>query len=588
MRRVRVLPDIVVDQIAAGEVVERPASALKELIENAIDASATQIDVQLRAGGTTLVRVVDNGVGMDRADATLCIERHATSKIEAAQDLVGVNTFGFRGEALPSIASVSRFELRTRQADQEAGTLVSVDHGRLTDVRDVGCAVGTDISVRSIFSGVPARRRFLRSRQVELSHCVEAVKRALFWRMDVAIKVVEESRVVLHAPVQTTLLERATSFLGDAGQRLMPVDAEVRGIRVHGLASPLNVHRSSSQGGIYLYVNGRFVSDPVVRRGLTEAYRGLLPKGRYPVAVLALEVDPLDVDVNVHPAKTEVRFRNKAAVVAAVSEAVRAALRAPIQRRTTPDLTVPAAPEASELPLPGAGGFAAHPDDDPRVEALERPTPTPEETEAAWAKLLAQAPVPAAVEDPSPSPVAARLQPSAPVASAPALAPEGPVFRMLIGGRVMVGEHEGQLVMVDGVAEARRWLAALLADAPVPAAPLLAPLLRQVSRRVMEAVETAQDTFEPLGVELAAMGPAEVALLAVPQVFPHVDNEAIFEALLEALERQSDLRAALIEAAAQTLEITEHVHVLFARAEAPQVVGVAELLTWMRDAPTRG
>ena len=322
---IRVLEDQVVNKIAAGEVVERPASVVKELVENALDAGARQLRVELRDGGRELVRVTDDGSGMDRTDATLCLERHATSKIRSEQDLFSVQTLGFRGEAIPSIASVGRFELQTRRPEDEVGTRLLVDGGRLVRIEEIGCPVGTRISVRSLFYNIPARRKFLRTETTELSHCLEAVRRQVLVRPELDVEVVHGGRTLLRAPAVADLGARAAEVLGKDADDLVPIDFSDGPLRVWGLISPLGVHQASGTG-TYLYVNGRYVKDPVVRRGVREAYRGAVPRGRFPVVVLLIEIPPEDVDVNVHPAKTEVRFQHARDLVQALADGVRTEL----------------------------------------------------------------------------------------------------------------------------------------------------------------------------------------------------------------------------------------------------------------------
>ncbi len=365
---IELLSDEVIDQIAAGEVVERPASVLKELLENAMDAGARELTVRLRSGGTALVQVVDDGCGMSPADATMSIERHATSKVRTLDDVMGVRTFGFRGEALAAISSVSRFELRTRRAEDEVGTRVKVDGGMLAGIEAVGAPVGTDISVRQLFHNVPVRRKFLRATQTELSHCLAAIHQQTMLRPDVGITIFSEGRRVLRSAPSDDVARRIRDILGDDAKALATVDAQDRGVKVQGWISPPGFHRSSS--AMYLYVNGRFVKDPVVRRAVTEGYRGLLPKGRYPVVVLSIEVDPGSVDVNVHPAKTEVRFARARDVSQVVSTALRDALQEssriqwedkPVRVRPERKPTVEAMPQKGLFDQPHADAAATLP-----------------------------------------------------------------------------------------------------------------------------------------------------------------------------------------------------------------------------------
>ncbi|MDP2314340.1 MAG: DNA mismatch repair endonuclease MutL [Pseudomonadota bacterium] len=324
---VRILEEHLINKIAAGEVVERPASVVKELVENALDAGATSLGVHLRAGGRNLVRIVDDGSGMNRTDAVMCLERHATSKILHDDDLFRIATLGFRGEAIPSIASVSKFDLLTRQRDAEAGTHIRVEGGKLLDVSPAGAAPGTEVSVASLFFNVPARRKFLRSVETELGHCLEAVTREALIRPDLDLEVTHDDRTLLRCPPSGNRARRAADLLGAHGEALVPVSLSRGTLEVDALLSPVGVHRASPQGSSWLYVNGRYVRDLVLRRAVTAAYAGIVPKDRYPVVILEVRIPPEDVDVNVHPAKTEVRFVNGYALQNAITEGLRNALR---------------------------------------------------------------------------------------------------------------------------------------------------------------------------------------------------------------------------------------------------------------------
>ncbi|MEC8422886.1 MAG: DNA mismatch repair endonuclease MutL, partial [Myxococcota bacterium] len=274
---IRVLEDRVVNKIAAGEVVERPASALKELVENALDAGATDLRVELKSGGRQLIVVTDDGHGMDRTDATLCLERHATSKIRTDADLFEVATLGFRGEAVPSIAAVSRFELLTRRTEDAVATRVRIEGGRLIGVEDAASPPGTQVTVRNLFFNVPVRRKFLRTVPTELGHCLEAVTRQSLIRPHLDVEVRHDGRVSIRAPRAEDRAQRAADLLGPHGRALVPAAFERGDLTVQALVSPVGVHKGSAQGATYLYVNGRFVQDPQLRRAVREAYRGIVP-----------------------------------------------------------------------------------------------------------------------------------------------------------------------------------------------------------------------------------------------------------------------------------------------------------------------
>ena len=327
MSKIRVLPDHVANQIAAGEVVERPASVAKELVENAIDAGSSRIVIDVEAGGRRLLKVTDDGDGMVRDDAVLAFERHATSKIANSEDLSSISTLGFRGEALASIASVARVELTTKTEAAAVATRVLIEGGRMRDVKDAAHPRGTTIAVRDLFFNVPARRKFLRSEATESFHLTNLVTHYALAHPEIAFTLTNNGREVLHVAPARDLRERAYQVFGaEFLDNLLEVSGGHPKIaRVSGFVSAPR-DRRTSRDAQYLFVNGRFVRDRLVSRALSEGYRAVLPHGVYPAALLFIELPLEEVDVNVHPAKTEVRFRRAAAVADGVREAVRAAL----------------------------------------------------------------------------------------------------------------------------------------------------------------------------------------------------------------------------------------------------------------------
>jgi DNA mismatch repair protein MutL len=344
MSIIRVLPDHVANQIAAGEVVERPASVAKELVENAIDAGSTRIVIDVEAGGRRLLKVSDDGDGMVRDDAVLAFERHATSKIAKSEDLSSISTLGFRGEALASIASVARVELTTTTEAAGAATRVLIEGGKMRDVKDAAHPRGTTIAVRDLFFNVPARRKFLRSEATESFHLTNLVTHYALAHPEIAFTLTNNGREVLRAAPAKDLRERAYQVFGaEFLDNLLAVNGgHPKVARVSGFVSAPR-DRRTSRDAQYLFVNGRFVRDRLVSRALSEGYRTVLPHGVYPAALLFIEIPLEEVDVNVHPAKTEVRFRRAAAVADAVREAVRAALasagyvRADAKEQSQPD-----------------------------------------------------------------------------------------------------------------------------------------------------------------------------------------------------------------------------------------------------------
>lgn len=327
MNRIHLLPEHVANQIAAGEVIERPASVLKELLENSLDAGATQVDVQIGAGGRSLVAVTDNGCGMSKDDALLCLERHATSKLRDSDDLDRIASYGFRGEAIPSIASVSRFRLRTREHDALAGTEIIIDGGKLRDVREVGLAPGTQIEVRSLFFNLPARRKFLRTEPTEAAHIRHTLLLAGLARPDVGFTLAMDEQPAQRWLPGEDLRQRLVSIFGvDWIGLTVPIEAASGELRLRGFIGKPGVSRAARNEELF-FINQRPVENRTLHFGLLEGYHNSLMKGRYPVAILFLEMDPAGVDVNIHPAKREVRFHDDFTIRHFVVKAVQEALR---------------------------------------------------------------------------------------------------------------------------------------------------------------------------------------------------------------------------------------------------------------------
>jgi DNA mismatch repair protein MutL len=357
MGRIHVLPEHIANKIAAGEVVERPASVVKELLENALDAGSTRIKLQIEAGGKKLIQITDDGCGMVRDDALLAFERHATSKIKNAEDLLNISTLGFRGEALPSIASICRLRLETRDRDQDSGTIVEIAGGKIFRVEEAGLPAGTSITIRDLFFNTPARKKFLKSESTELSHIASLVTHYALAHPDKHFELHSATNAILVAPPVAGSSERVYQVFGkDVLDQLISVAAvlplahvglpqpppwrrvaedEDEGntassdnpghLRVHGFVSKPEIQKLN-RGSIYTFVNGRLIRDRLIQHALTEAYRNILPPTVFPVVLLFLEMPNAEVDVNVHPSKTEVRFRQQSVVHDFLREAVRAAL----------------------------------------------------------------------------------------------------------------------------------------------------------------------------------------------------------------------------------------------------------------------
>lgn len=327
MGAIRILSDRLANQIAAGEVIERPAAVVKELLENSLDAGATRVEVEFRQGGRSAIRVEDNGAGMSESNALLSLERHATSKIAEAADLMKIGTFGFRGEALPSIASVSRFTLQTRTSEMEHGTEILVNGGKFIHVRECGMPGGTRIEVNQLFNSVPARRKFLKTDATEAAHIIQCVRLHAIAHPAVAFTVIENGRTVFQTAACPGLEERLGELFGRSLKPLLiPVAAEENDLTLSGYIGLPTAGRVTRHE-MLTFVNSRPVVSRTLGYALLESYHNLLPKGRYPLAFLFLTIDPAGVDVNVHPAKREVRFREEGRVRSFVIRAVLERLR---------------------------------------------------------------------------------------------------------------------------------------------------------------------------------------------------------------------------------------------------------------------
>jgi DNA mismatch repair protein MutL len=385
MGRIRILSDQVANQIAAGEVVDRPASVVKELLENALDAGATRIRVEVEAGGRKLIRIIDNGIGMVRDDALLAFERHATSKIRSSDDLLSIATLGFRGEALPSIASIARVDLETRAADETTGTHIEIAGGKILRVDDAGLPAGTTITVRDLFFNTPARRKFLKAETTELSHVTALVTHYALAHPDKHFELHSATHALLIAPPVAKPSERIFQIFGrDTLDQLIPTAAErpfdraglpepppwkrdedyespdPGFLRMSGFASKPELQKLN-RNSIYVFVNQRLIRDRLILHAVSEAYRNVIPPTSFPVVLLFLEMPPHEVDVNVHPAKTEVRFRQQAAVHDFVRDSIRNTL---MKSRPAADFlaALTSNPNASPSLMPAVSPFPASPE----------------------------------------------------------------------------------------------------------------------------------------------------------------------------------------------------------------------------------
>ncbi len=542
---IRVLESDLADQIAAGEVVERPASVAKELVENALDAGARTVRVESERGGTVRLAVSDDGCGMSPEDVRLAVRRHATSKISAVGDLRAIASFGFRGEALPSIAAVSRFTLTTRRREDAAAVRLEVLGGAEARVREVAAPAGTTVEVEDLFYNVPARRKFLKRVQTEASRLVDACARLALARPDVAFSVTEDGRKRLDAPRVRGLSDRAAAVLGlKTATALVGIDRRGSVVHVRGLVSPPTLSRSNT-GGVYLFVNGRYVKDRAVQGALLAAYRGLLDKGRFPIAVLFVDLDPAEVDVNVHPAKHEVRFARQAAVTGSVVEAVRGALAS-----------------ARWVGRPGppvdAGGGGGRPGVPERVVRIG-PAPGVAGPEGDPAKPFAEAAarLRGAVErvrgerqlgQPEPAPSGGLSSATCPL---PGAGGEGrgawfSALRVLgsAGGTFIVCEGREGLVLIDQHAAHERVtferLRTSLAEGRVPVQPFLVPLRVDLTPGQARALEADGERLDRLGLETEPFGGSSVLLKTVPAPLVGGDGAGLLCDLLDELAGDGD------------------------------------------------
>ncbi len=549
MGKIQVLSNVLASQVAAGEVVERPASVVKELIENSLDAGATQIAVLARRGGAALLRLVDNGFGMSREDALMSLERHATSKLRTSADLASILTKGFRGEALPSIASVSKFTLATREHGALTGTRVIVEGGTVLEVSDDGEAPGTSIEVRQLFYNVPARRKFLRSEDTEFSHIEQQVRVQALAHPETGFSLTRDERLLFHLPPGEALLGRIAGLTGqDLADRLLEVPRTTRGpITVSGYIGEVGLWRSN-RALQFTFLNRRPVESIAFSQALRAGYGEALPRGQSAVTFLLIEIDPAEVDVNVHPAKREVRFRNGLAVQSALTEIIAATLRAgrpalpagalsppaavPVPRWTPPVIqpALIAERETTSAPRHVWEGVPAHPAP-PRVTPANHSFPA--------APDLA---TPVCEQNP-PSQPASSLSP-APTA-VPATAP--PAFRPvgLLGTAYLILESPEGLVLLDHRAAWERILyeesRARSASQAASSQTLLTPLSIALSPREFDFIKPHLPALHRMGLGIEEFGQNTVLIDSLPP-FLRADGEipALLSALLDDLRHAND------------------------------------------------
>lgn len=541
---IRRMSDTLASQVAAGEVVERPASVVKELVENSIDAGARSVRVEIRRGGISLIRVTDDGCGMSAADAEMCLQRHATSKLLTVQDLFDIRHLGFRGEALPSIASVAQLSLTTRRPKDVEGRCVICNGGESEPARSAGCAPGTDISISHLFFNTPVRRKFLKSEETESGHVEHQVKLHALAYPEVRFTFVRDGQTVFDVPATTDLRRRIAGFIGqEEAAALMRVrPTEVPGVRVTGFLMPLSAARRNRKMQFF-FLNGRPIDDTFITRAVRDGYGGF-PTGLHPALFLYLEVEPALVDVNVHPAKREVRFRRPAEITMAVTDAVAGTLaqHARGEQESAPEPTPaqPAVPAASPIPPQGAPAErkplilrpVLQPVLTPQQKELHLPPAPPQETTP-----TAAPPARSNSEKereplvPRPSRAAAPLSPVPAVSAeaAPPAAPETdeslPHFRFLgmLHGRYALFENAEGMVMMSPRAARERIIFERLSATnkrPLISQRLLVPELIELDARDMGIALEVKPQLERAGYAVSVFGRHTLRIEAVPAILP--------------------------------------------------------------------
>lgn len=503
---IRVLASEVASQIAAGEVIERPASVVKELLENALDAGASEVAVEIRGGGSRLIRVIDNGAGIPPGEVELAFQRHATSKIASAEDLSHITTLGFRGEALPSIAAVAKVTLLTRPADEELGLSMLVQGGRVVKKERRGSPVGTIVTVENLFYNTPARRKFLKAEATEAGHSSDLVTRYAMAYPAVRFTLLNEGRTAFRSPGSGSLYEVLVAAYGlELAKQLLEIREQGEGeVRISGYMGGPSTHRSNARG-ITLLVNGRWVRDPLLSHALREAYHTLLPSGRYPLAVLRIDLPPEEVDVNVHPAKAEVRFRSSGLIFEAIQRAARRTLSesAPI-----PVLTRPAVPSTG-----------------PRIGRWIPAAPRPE---------------------PGAAPRPQRELPAEAIAAEPAgeVGPKVPPLRVLgqLGLTYVIAEGPDGMYLIDQHAAHERVLYERLlgerAVRGINSQSLLEPIPIELTPAQATTLEENPQALAAWGFDLEPFGGRQYLLRSMPAILGRVDPARALREILDDAARE--------------------------------------------------
>lgn len=520
MAEIKPLPELLINQIAAGEVVERPASALKEVMENSIDAGANKITVQLVQGGSKLIRVTDNGTGISSDDLPLALARHTTSKINTLEDLQKIASLGFRGEALASIASVSRLSMASRKATEKHAWQVRVEDGHILPPEPAALAAGTTVEVHDLYFNVPARRKFLKTEATEFGHCEEAFKRIALSRSDIEFSLQHNGKIRSHLRT-ADMTQRISSVLGDEfSQAAAFVEEQAADIHLHGMVA-LPAYTRSTRDAQYFFINGRFVRDKIITHALREAYRDILHHERYPAFVLFLEMNPEGVDVNVHPTKTEVRFRDSRALHQFIFHAISKGLAAPCrgsdnieQREAASPSAAPSYLHQQSIPLGGVAQPSMFYQTLFEKSAEPRETPT---KEFLADTLVKSASAPEIVEEKK----------------------EIPLLGFALGqlhGIYILAQNERGLIIVDMHAAHERIvyekLKSGLENRAVSTQQLLIPVTFQADSLEVVTAEENSGTLYNLGFDIAVLSPTALIVRAVPAILQNSDMVKLVRDLL--------------------------------------------------------
>lgn len=527
MSIVHLLDDDTVNKIAAGEVVERPASVVKELIENAVDAGATVIETEVMAGGTSLMRVTDNGCGMNREDAELAVKRHATSKIENGEDILTVPTLGFRGEALPTIAAVSRFSMVTRRKEDELGVSVRIIGGKKPEIAEAGASPGTTVKVEDLFFNTPARKKFMKTTHTEGMKVNDCVVKAALAEPGVSFRLINNNKVSVKTPGTGSLRDAIVAIYGGAvGESLLPLSFKDEDVKITGFLTKPSMLRSSRAWQTFI-VNGRVVENKAMARAVDNAYHSLLPKAGYPLAVLVVEVPARSVDVNVHPRKAEIKFEDEGRIFKAVYKAVVDAVR-PKGQSLEQVAAVARVPERRDgVPAPSFSVASFAPSAEQETSALPRPfVPTVPFADRKGTANFAEVQKELMAEKNSASRVSYEQQQLEPlVADAPETKDDAPLAMVPIGQVALcfiIAQDGDTLYIIDQHAAHERVLYdrfSALAD-DMPSQQLLVHLLLDFSTQESELLERQQELLSKLGFDLAKSGENQFRLCSVPADIP--------------------------------------------------------------------